>query len=54
LSFFFASLGSAYYLMYNTDFKTNIIKKVIGIAVLIIAIVTLFNCLLNLLNRLMI
>ena len=54
LSFFFANLGSAYYLMYNTDFKTNIIKKVIGIAVLIIAIVTLFNCLLNLLNRLMI
>ena len=54
LSFFFASLGSAYYLMYNTDFKINIIKKVIGIVVLIMAIVALFNCLLSFLNRLMI
>ena len=54
LSFFFASLGSAYYMVYNTDFKINIIKKVIGIAVLIMVIVTLFNCLLSFLNRLMI
>ena len=54
LSFFFASLGSAYYLMYNTEFKINIIKKVIGIVVLIMAIVALFNCLLSFLNRLMI
>ena len=54
LSFFFASLGSAYYSMYNTDFKISVFKKIAGIVLLIIAINFSYSFLLNFLNSLII
>ena len=54
LSFFFASLGSAYYSMYNTDFKISILKKIVGIVLLIIAINFSYSFILNFLKALII
>ena len=54
MSFFFASLGSIYYSMYNTDFKINVLKRIIGIVLLIMAINVGYSCLLDILNTLMI